>query len=112
MKPEIYTPSFGGYQVMHRYEGWRIAYLTYAEIFDKITYLEKHNETDEIFVLLEGSAELIFNEDRECMTMEKDKIYNVPKGMWHNVKVSRDAVLLIFENENTSKENSDYIYFE
>jgi len=82
-----------------------------AEIFDKITYLERHNETDEIFVLMEGSAQLIFNEDKERMTMEKNKLYNVPKGMWHNIKVSQDAVLLIFENENTSRENTDYIHF-
>jgi len=60
---------------------------------------------------MEGSAQLIFNEDKERMTMEKNKLYNVPKGMWHNIKVSQDAVLLIFENENTSRENTDYIHF-
>jgi hypothetical protein len=36
------------------------------------------------------------------------KIYNVKRGIWHAVVLSRDGSVLIVENRNTSKENSNY----
>ncbi len=99
-----------GYKTVHAFEGWRVAYLTYADRFDNIKYIERHNETDEIFVLMQGSATLIINEDMEKVEMKKNLIYNIPKGVWHNIRVSKDAVVMIVENADTSKENSEYIY--
>lgn len=109
MEIDIYSPGKDGYEVKHRFDGWRVAFLRYAERFDTITYLERHLETDEIFVLLKGSAVILFNENAEHMEMETGKMYNVKKGIWHNIKVSKDALVMVVENENTCKENSEYM---
>jgi len=109
MELDIFQPTREGYAAVHSFESWRVAYLTYAERFDNITRLERHTKTDEIFVLLEGSAVLLIGEDTKQMKMEKNKMYNVKKGVWHNVKVSKDALLMIVENDDTSADNSEYI---
>ncbi|UKI14143.1 MAG: hypothetical protein L6V85_08545 [Clostridiales bacterium] len=40
--------------------------------------------------------------------MEYNKDYNVPKGVWHCVFMSKDAKILIIENDDTSVENGEY----
>ncbi|MBQ8432223.1 MAG: hypothetical protein IJX28_05005 [Clostridia bacterium] len=101
-----------GYNCTHLFEGWRVAFLNYADRFDTITYLERHMLTDEVFVLLEGRAELWIGRDCVRVPMVPHKIYNVKKAVWHNIRVSRDAKVLIVENSETAKENSEYIFFE
>lgn len=93
--------------------GWRIAYLNYAPMFTKegITYLERHNETDEVFILLEGEASLYMGETAKEVVMEKFVSYVVKKSAWHNIVVSEDAKVLIVENADTGKANSEYLPF-
>ncbi|MBQ3356201.1 MAG: cupin [Oscillospiraceae bacterium] len=102
-----------GYQPVHDFASWRVAYLNCQEsnTAEGMRYIERHNETDEIFVLLNGEATLLIGEERAPVVMEKFKTYNVKQGVWHNVIVSRDVKILIVENSNTSEENSDYLYF-
>jgi len=109
MSIDIYSPDKDGYEVKHIFGAWRVAYLRYAERFDRITYLERHLETDEIFVLLQGEAVLLHGENIEKTQMELNKIYNIQKGVWHNIIVSKDALILIVENEDTKKSNSEYM---
>ena len=109
MEIDIYTPTTDGYEIAHSFESWRVAYLSYSKKMDNITYIERHMETDEIFVLLKGSATLLIGEKMEQTEMESGKIYNVPKGVWHNITVSKDALVLIVENQNTCKDNSEYM---
>jgi len=40
--------------------------------------------------------------------MEKRKMYNIKKGVWHNLAGNEQMVLLIVENADTSKGNSDF----
>ncbi len=42
-------------------------------------------------------------------TMEHGKLYNVKRNAWHNILLSRDASVLLVENRDTSRENSEYI---
>ena len=107
---EIKDYNGEGYNPTHPFGAWLVAFLNYAERFDKITYLERHLLTDEVFVLLQGSAELWIGEKCERMKMEPFKIYNVKAGVWHAIRVSRDAKVLIVENSDTAKENSEYLY--
>ena len=102
-----------GYFSHFKYGTWRIAYLNYAPMFTKegITYLERHNETDEVFVLLEGTASLFMGEKDVETPMEKFRSYIVKKGAWHNIVVSEDAKVLIVENADTGKSNSEYLPF-
>ena len=49
-----------GYKAMLYYDSWRVAFLRYAERFDKehIQKLERHLLTDEVFVLLKGKEDV------------------------------------------------------
>ena len=89
---------------------WTVAALNYAERFDEknIVDLERHNLTDEAFVLLAGEAALLVGERAERVKMEPLKVYNVRAGAWHNIFVSRDARVLVIENADTSKDNTEY----
>ena len=95
------------YKATVYFGAWRVAYLNYSERFDpdKIDTLERHMETDEVFVLLEGKATLLIGEDAEEVPMEKFKCYNVKKAVWHTIATSRDAHVLIVENADTADEN-------
>ncbi len=110
-KIEIYEASKEGYETKLKYGAWRIGLITPAERFTNITYLERHNLTDEAFILLRGSATLLHLDGEEVLRayeMEQGKVYNVPQGGWHNVKIEPDSIVMVVENSETSPENSDY----
>ena len=98
-----------GYEPAMVFESWRVAFLNYDDCFDKITFLERHMVTDEVFMLLEGEATLYIGLEKTPIAMENHKVYNIKKGIWHNIKVSRDAKVFIVENDNTTHDNSEYI---
>ncbi len=82
-----------------------------AAEFDSI---ERHLETDEVFVLLEGACTLLVDATKDhngkeiqCIVMEKNKVYCIHSGVWHNTITSKDAKLILMENRNTSMENSE-----
>jgi len=105
-----------GYKPLIDYGTWRVAILRYIDelIPERIEKVERHNETDEVFVLLAGQALLFMGEgDPEVTTlypqvMEPMKMYNVKRGAWHTNVLSRDASILLVENRDTSTANSDY----
>ena len=90
---------------------WTLASLNWAPRFDEsnVCELERHNLTDETFVLLNGKATLLVGEKAERVEMEPLKYYNVRAGIWHHIIVSEDARVLIAENANTSKDNTEYL---
>ncbi len=90
---------------------WTLASLNWAPRFDEgnLTELERHILTDETFVLLQGKATLLLGEKAERVEMEPLKYYNVRAGIWHHITVSKDARVLVAENANTSKDNSEYL---
>ena len=90
---------------------WTLASLNWAPRFDEsnLCELERHNLTDETFVLLQGSATLIVGEKAERIEMLPLKYYNVRAGIWHHIVVSEDARVLVAENANTSKDNNEYL---
>ena len=94
-----------GFQVLKEFEGWKIGYLRYNDRFSRFDQLERHLETDEVFVLLEGEATL-YTENEECI-MEQSVLYNIPKGVWHHIVVSENATVMVVENSNTTKENTE-----
>ena len=102
---EAFIHKGEGFQVLKEFEGWKIGYLRYNDRFSKFDQLERHLETDEVFVLLEGEATL-YTEDEERF-MEKSVLYNIPKGVWHHIVVSEDATVMVVENSNTTKENTE-----
>lgn len=77
--------------------------------------LERHNKTDELFVLLAGSCVLLYaNEVKgelviEAENMEQMKVYNIPATLWHNTVTQKDTKLILVEDSSTGMENSDIL---
>lgn len=103
-----------GYFAPYAFGVWKIAFINWSEKFspEGITYLERHNETDEVFVLLKGSATLYLGEKGEPTEMEPDQAYVVKQSAWHAITMSKDAKVLIVENTDTGRHNSDYMDFK
>jgi hypothetical protein len=105
-----------GFKVLVDHAGWRVAILRYIDELrpDRIEEMERHTETDEVFVLLHGLGVLLMggNEARVkgiCpQAMEPGKIYNLKCNAWHTILLSRDASVLLVENRDTSRRNSEY----
>ena len=108
---DILEYSGEGYKRVVNYESWTVASLNWAPHFEEknIVDLERHNLTDEVFVLLQGKATLLVGEKAERVEMQPLKFYNVRAGVWHNIFVSKDARVLIAENASTSRANSDFL---
>ena len=105
-----------GYQPLVDYGEWRVAILNYIDelLPENITAMQRHDETDEVFVLMRGRCVLYIGEGDETITairsvdMEPTKVYNVKRGVWHNHTLSQDAVVLIVENCDTGDHNSPF----
>ena len=106
----------GGYRPLIDFASWRVAILRWDPSMepDQITFMERHTETDEVFVLLRGKAKLILGgnstsvEDINAQELEACSLYNVKQNAWHTVILSEDATILIVEESNTGKTNTEY----
>ena len=58
---EIHDYEGQGYQPLVDFAGWRVAILRYLDGLhpDRINSMERHTETDEVFVLTKGKATLL-----------------------------------------------------
>lgn len=114
---EIREHNEPDYKPMIDYQTWRVALMNYtADLLPaKINRMQKHTETDEVFVLLTGHCILFLGEGDGSVTkvhavdMELYKLYNVKKGVWHSHTFSEDARVLIVENRDTVVENSPFV---
>jgi ureidoglycolate hydrolase len=105
-----------GYKPLVDYGEWRVAVLRYIDEIqpDRIKEMERHTETDEVFVLFHGNGVLLVGGSGSQVdaiypqVMEYGKLYNVKRNVWHTILLSRDASVLLVENRNTSKINSEY----
>ena len=99
-----------GYKRLVNNAKWTLATLNYAERFDaaNLSTLERHNATDETFVLLSGEATLLIGPKAEPVPLEPLKYYNVRAGVWHHINVTPGTRVLVAENADTSMANSDY----
>ncbi len=113
---EIKEYTGEGYRPLIDFSTWRVAILRWVEtsLAEKITYMERHMQSDEVFVLLAGRAALILAgrdvvvEGLQVQPMENGRLYNVRQAAWHTVLLSRDASILIVENQDTGKSNTEY----
>jgi hypothetical protein len=109
-----------GYLPLIDYADWRVAILRYIDELEpqNITSMQRHDETDEVFVLLAGRCILFLGAGAEQVTeiypqdMEPLRLYNVKKGCWHTHTLSHDATVLIVENRDTTDRNSPEIVLD
>ena len=113
---EVREHTAEGYSPVVDYSAWRVAVLNFCDTLlpERLTEMQRHNETDEVFVLLRGSCILfvgsgddnvneIFAED-----MQPHKVYNVRKSTWHTHTLSKEAMVLVVENRDTTFDNSPF----
>ncbi|WP_349944436.1 hypothetical protein ABFV83_13070 [Lacrimispora sp. BS-2] len=111
---DIIKISQEGYTPLVDYQTWRVAVLKYCNDVraENLDSMQRHLETDEVFVLLEGSCVLISGGNGEqpgeveCVRMVKNQLYNVKKGVWHTHALDEEGSVLIIENQDTCHKNS------
>ena len=106
---KVFSHFADGFRVAAEYGEWKVGVLRYNERFSRLGEMERHMLTDEVFVLVEGSATLYT--DDETIKMDAGTVYTVPAAVWHHIVVSADACVLVVENRNTSIENTEKKYF-
>ncbi len=113
---EISTHHEPAFQPLVNFGGWRVAILNFIDhlLPQNLTNMQRHDETDEVFVLLNGRCILFIGDGNEdaglikAVDMEPLTVYNVKKGAWHNHTLSEDASVLVVENRETTNENSPF----
>ncbi|MGB5155913.1 MAG: hypothetical protein WBN77_00570 [Desulfobacterales bacterium] len=113
---EIREYTKEGYRPVVDFEAWRVAILNFSgELLpENLEAMQRHNETDEVFVLLRGRCILFIGKGSETVAeiyaenMQPLKIYNVKKATWHTHTLSKDAMVLIVENRETTLDNSPF----
>lgn len=106
-----------GYRPMIDYGAWRVAILNYIDelLPDRLATMQRHDETDEVFVLLKGRCILFMGEGADSITsisavdMQPHKLYNVRRSCWHTHTLDPEAMVLIIENRDTVSDNSPLI---
>ncbi|MEO8117055.1 MAG: hypothetical protein ABI653_05345 [Bacteroidota bacterium] len=113
---ETYRYDGSGYNPFLIKEGWQVAQLNYMPEQDllNIIKMDRHLLTDEVFVLLKGTAILIAATDNdnefqfECVKMKAGITYNIPVTQWHNIAMDKDAEVIIFEKDKTHLGDFEY----
>lgn len=110
---QIFDIKEDGFHPAVVFEGWKVAVFNSAPNWreENISFLQKHNFSDEVFILLKGECTLILSEEEVPQTMygvkmEPGKVYNVPKGKWHSHVLGEDTTVIVVENSDTVPENS------
>jgi mannose-6-phosphate isomerase-like protein (cupin superfamily) len=102
---EIHTYTGSGYKPLVFFDGWQVAHLNWEPIYEleNAGEIERHNQTDEVFVLWRGRAALfVSTPEGFCLEdMQPGVIYNVPRGVWHALLSTKDAAWIIVENRDT-----------
>jgi mannose-6-phosphate isomerase-like protein (cupin superfamily) len=105
-----------GFQPQVAFNSWQVAVLNYLDEIhpQSNNKLERHTETDEVFVLVKGCGILIIGGNGQQVEsilpqeMEIGKIYNVRVNTWHTILLSRDASVLLIEERSTTRTNTEF----
>jgi hypothetical protein len=113
---EIKSYEGEGFKPLVFFGDWRVAALNYIDGMhpDNNKKMERHMETDEVFVLTRGRGVLLIGgngpelEGVYPQEMEIGTLYNIRRGAWHTILLSRDASVLLVEQADTGQNNSEY----
>lgn len=106
-----------GMQRVYENKKWTVGIKNWKPANDitGIDCLERHNKTDELFVLTEGGCTLVYANETEnglnfsAVKMVPGKVFNIPASLWHNTITEKDTKMILIEDSNTSMENSDIL---
>jgi ureidoglycolate hydrolase len=105
------------YQPVLDFDGWKVAMLRYfdATAPESFYRVERHWNTNEVFILTAGQAYLIiFDGDAEpaepyyVIPMVHNVAYNVLRSVWHHAVMSPDAHIILVERSETGLATTDY----
>ncbi len=113
---EIHQYEEPAYRPLVDFASWRVAVLNYCDALlpERLHELQRHDETDEVFVLLRGRCILFLGDGQDeagsiqAADMEPLKVYNVKRGTWHSHTLSPEAMVLVVENRDTTTDNSPF----
>lgn len=114
---EITEFQEAGYKPLVDYEAWRVAVLKFCDDLrlENVKTMQKHLETDEVFILVKGKCRLFLGGSGEKpgkiekVDMIPGRVYNIKKGVWHNHIMDEEGEVVIVENSNTSDDNSPIV---
>jgi ureidoglycolate hydrolase len=116
---QIEVKEFSGEGMSRVYENskWTVGIKNWKPANDitGIDCLERHNETDELFVLLAGRCTLVYANEKDgdldiaAVEMEPLKVYNIPASLWHNTVTQKDTKMALIEDSSTGMNNSDVL---
>lgn len=117
MKIELYTFDGEGMGPVYKNEQWMVGIKNFkpANAKENMDALERHNKTDELFALLEGSCTLIYANETDKglefqgVKMEKGTLYSIPAALWHNTVTVPGTKMLLIERSDTCADNSDFL---
>lgn len=108
------------YKPVLDFHGWKVAMLRHFDVVDPDNFyrVERHWNTNEVFILTAGKTDLIiFEGDAEddvptdqfhVFPMELNVAYDIQQSVWHHVVMSQEAHIVIFERTETSVDTTDY----
>ncbi len=105
-----------GYRPLVDFASWRVAILNYDPnlLPERLTRMQRHDQTDEVFVLLAGSC-LLFVADGgkevgriHAEDLQPHRLYTVKQGVWHTHTLSPGTKVLVVENRDTTYDNSPF----
>ena len=113
---EVASYFGAGYQPILDFHGWRVAALRQMESTTAGNFhrVERNRETNEVFILTAGAADLVVCDgdatptETHVFPMELNVAYNIGQAVWHDVVMSPDAHIILFERTNTGAANSDF----
>ena len=113
---EIRDHEGEGYKPLVDSGEWRVAILRFQDGLQPghQASMERHLETDEVFVLTKGEGTIVLGGngpdvgELSFARMVIGRVYNIRKGSWHTISMSPDASVLIVENQDTTELNSEY----
>ena len=111
---EISRYDEAGFKIVFQNDKWRIAILnSIPELLrENLGSWERHTETDEAFLLLEGNGTMVIAGDKEerqgieCVPLNRNEVFTVKQFVWHTIILSKDAKVLIIENTDTDETNT------
>lgn len=117
MEIKSYTYAGEGMNPVYKNEKWMVGIKNFkpANALENMDSLERHNKTDELFALLEGTCTLVYANETEDglafgkVVMERGMLYSIPAGLWHNTVTVPETKMLLIEAPDTGADNSDFL---
>jgi ureidoglycolate hydrolase len=115
MKIDSFEFSGEGMQRVYENAKWTVGIKNWkpANDISGIDCVERHNKTDELFVLIAGRCTLIYANEKgggleiEALEMQANRVYNIPQSLWHNTVTQKDTKMILIEDSSTGMDNSD-----